>query len=350
MSSRRRRFGEDAEALGDFSDEENEPVEHRLARLRQELEEVKAELEATYDASDGSKDDSSTTGAIKSPEADVKALSELLDSVYATTRRGTSGAEAQYQAAVRRFGGAEKNGMPSERADEGDRDALSSQDYGISIDQRSQILSKASEVDQRLTALETALGVDGSTLPELTTDASRPIFHTLNNLDRQLSTLASSSSSEMLDTASHRVRQLTQEADRLVEKQRATSPISSTPASGRDVRPNGTPAISDSEHDSKINALFGTLPTIENLSPSLPMVLERLRTLRLIHASAGDASTILDGIEKRQTEQAAEIDRWQEALTKVETSLTEGEGILTANVKLVSGWVKDLEARMGKLN
>ena len=79
------------------------------------------------------------------------------------------------------------------------------------------------------------------------------------------------------------------------------------------------------------------------------MVLERLRTLRLIHANAGDASTTLHELEKRQAEQETEIQHWREALNKVEASISEGQGVMTGNVKLVGQWVKDIEARVGKL-
>jgi len=82
----------------------------------------------------------------------------------------------------------------------------------------------------------------------------------------------------------------------------------------------------------------------------LPMVLERLRTLRLLHASAGSAAATLDEIEKRQGEQDAEIEAWREALEKVEGALEEGEGTLSQNVKVVAEWVKDLEGRVAKFS
>lgn len=105
----------------------------------------------------------------------------------------------------------------------------------------------------------------------------------------------------------------------------------------------------DPERSSKINALYGTLSTIDSLAPTLPMVLDRLRTLRLLHTSAAAASNTIDELEKRQSNQAAEIKQWREALVQVEQNLKTGEGGLQENVKTVGEWVKDLESRMTKL-
>jgi len=69
-----------------------------------------------------------------------------------------------------------------------------------------------------------------------------------------------------------------------------------------------------------------------------------------LHASAGSAAATLDEIEKRQGEQAAEIEAWREALEKVEGALEEGEGTLSQNVKVVAEWVKDLEGRVAKFS
>ena len=59
---------------------------------------------------------------------------------------------------------------------------------------------------------------------------------------------------------------------------------------------------------------------------------------------------MLDELEKRQAEQETEIQRWREALDKVEASMSEGEGAMTDNMKLVGQWVKEIEARVRKLN
>ncbi|EKG22062.1 Dynamitin subunit 2 [Macrophomina phaseolina MS6] len=212
-------------------------------------------------------------------------------------------------------------------------------------------------------------------MPDIAANPPKSILHSLDSLERQLQTITEVSTSS-LDAATRRVQKLTQEAERLEELRKAarasqdsaTSPtsassrqrsgtVSATAAADAAAAAAATPAsemmgayIEDPERVAKINALYGTLTTIESLSPTLPLVLERLRTLRLIHTSAGTASATLDELEKRQGEQAEEIRQWRDALTKVEENLKDGEGTLQGNIKMVGDWVRDLEARIAKFS
>jgi nuclear migration protein JNM1 len=108
--------------------------------------------------------------------------------------------------------------------------------------------------------------------------------------------------------------------------------------------------LEDPEQIAKVNALYGTLATIESLSPMLPAVLDRLRSLRAIHADAATASESLGRVEKRQEDMGTEIQRWREGLEKVEAAMLEGEKTMGGNMTVVEGWVKELEAKMESLN
>lgn len=99
------------------------------------------------------------------------------------------------------------------------------------------------------------------------------------------------------------------------------------------------------EREAKVNALYGALPTIENLSPLLPAVLDRLRSLRAIHADAGRAVESLAKVERRQEEMGGEIARWREALEKVEGVVKESEGTVKKNMEVVEKWVRVLEEK-----
>jgi nuclear migration protein JNM1 len=105
----------------------------------------------------------------------------------------------------------------------------------------------------------------------------------------------------------------------------------------------------DSEQVAKINALYGTLATIEHLSPMLPSLLDRLRSLRAIHADAATASETLEKVAKGQEDMAGDIRKWREGLEKVEQAIKQGEQTMGGNMKAVEGWVKDLEERMARL-
>jgi nuclear migration protein JNM1 len=77
--------------------------------------------------------------------------------------------------------------------------------------------------------------------------------------------------------------------------------------------------------------------------------LERLRSLRAIHAGAAQASESLDELEKRQAQMAGEIEQWREGLKSVEEKMNQGEAALKGNIELVEPWVRDLEKRLERL-
>lgn len=218
---------------------------------------------------------------------------------------------------------------------------------------KSHALAKAADFDTRLTVLEKVLGMSASALanPDRPLPSSAMIA-SLEELSRQMSVLTNSSTSS-LDAASRRVKQLTQEAEKLAEARKAAKAAADarreTSESGLDSVPmegaGGGGGGSGSERDAKINALYGTLPTIENLGPLLPAVLDRLRSLRSIHADAARAVESLAKVERRQEEMGGEIERWREAMEKVELVVGESEGRVNANMQTVEGWVKVLEEK-----
>lgn len=342
--------------LGDLSDEENESFERKLARLRREVEEVKHEFEkrqtgnSNAPGEDGSESVEDSAGGISD-------LSDLLDAVYMHGQGGVTEAEAQLVRTIGRFSKASKvsPGLESRSGTQGEVEGFASMQstQGPRI-QPSQVLAKAAEFDSRLSILEKYLGLSGSTMPDLADQPPKPILHTLGNLEQTLSTVSAATTSS-LDAASQSVHKLIQEAERLDELRRSAHASGESSLAGNQPNMRDSMALTgdgksleETERMSKINALYGTLPTIDSLSPTLPLILDRLRTLRLIHSSAGAASSTLEEVEKRQAEQESEIKQWREALEKVEEKIQEGEGSMLNNVKVVGDWVKDLEARISK--
>lgn len=341
---RRRNADFDGEEEEDQDEEDDETLEQRLARLRAELEEVKADLEDGEEGEEFKEAQEHADGNGTDPTAEVGMLSDMLDAVYGQ-RGGVHGAEAQLSTSIQRF--SQKQSPDGQRAGEIPQPPSATGPPSSS----SHVLVKAAEFDTRLASLEKALGLSGSNMPDAGDAApSRPILLTLQNLDRDVSALSTTGNTASLDTLSKRIRQLTQEAERLSDLRKAQS-IDAPSASTNGLQ-NGTgtttPKSSD-DQSSKIKALYSTLPIIQSLSPTLPLVLERLRTLRLIHTAAGNAAATLEEVERRQAEQEAEIKQWQEALEKVERALVDGEGVMKGNVETVGAWVRELEARVAKL-
>jgi len=341
VSNRRRADGsfveEDDGRYGDFSDDEDETLDRRIARLKREVEEIKIEFEAaqTKNTADATNEQQTQVEVEKATEADVSKLSESLDSIY-TLRQGSS-KSAQVELATL----IENEGKSTAISGATTTSLTSGEDLDPHL---AQALFKTAEFESRLTFLEAALGLTGSNLPDKGSTASNPIIPSLDALDRQIQIISNAPSS--LESAHSKTRQLIKDAERL-QRLREANEEEAANAPGLT---NGHESTEPTEQSSKINALYGTLSTIDTLSPTLPMVLERLRTLRMLHTSAAGAGTTLGDIEKRQAEQAAEIEQWKQALQTAESHVKDGQSSLKENVEEVDKWVKNLEERLAKFN
>jgi nuclear migration protein JNM1 len=297
--------------------------------LRREVEEVKSELERVKETKSQARADE----GVADPAEDIRKLSDALDAVYVQRHGLSQGAEAHFQQTVEKFSKA-----PISAPSRTQQSSVPTAAAALSKQQQEHILAKAADFDQRLAHLEEVLGLNALNMPDVADKPPKPILHTLGDLEHQINAI-SSTNPTTIEAVGAKVRRLNQEAQ--------AAQVPKDPASANS---EGTGFEEEPERVAKINALYGTLATIESLSPTLPLVLERLRTLRMVHTSASTASATLDGLEKRQAEQANELKQWREALGKMEARIKEGEGVLTSNVKLVEDWVKDLESRVAKFS
>ena len=327
--------GDDGE-YDDGSDGEEETLDRKIARLKREIEEARVELaekdedrELFSDAPESKQDEDGEEHTLES----INKLSEALDAVYTIRHCASKGPAADLAQALTKFDGP----TATTSADQGQVSqyppfTASSPEHQAQL---SQALAKAAEFDGRLSFLEQALGLAGDGASNQDDDAPKPILHTLSALDRQIQTLTNSSAS--VDAASGKTRKLIEQTEQLIKVKSEYNALDH-------------PTTEDAENVSKLNALYGTLNTVDSLAPTLPMVLDRLRALRLLHTSAAGAGNTLDEIEKRQAEQAGEIKQWREALDQVERNVKTSESGLLDNVKSMEEWVKEVEARMTKLS
>lgn len=330
------------EILGDDSDEEKESFSRKLMRVKREIQELEHEYEGRLQSGDKSKIEE------RDPKDIMELISDKVDMIYAARRGGLRGAEPILDRTITRF-----NNYPPFDPSKRITKAIESQPPlpGSQI-QRSQldfVLNQAAEFDARMTKLENALGLDGNTMPDIGDRPPFPVFTTMEKLEQITSTLAEASSGN-LDAVSQTVKKLISDAEEL--KQTNADAARLAEAAGAS---GGTKAASDSksrldpEQEAKVNALYGTLPAIDKLSPLLPIVLERIRTLRLIHTAGWQADEILTELENRQSQQEDEIKKWQSSLDKTESDVKECEKAMHTNMKVVGDWVKKLEERMEKL-
>jgi nuclear migration protein JNM1 len=325
----RRRRGE---ILGDDSDEEKEPFSIKLQRVKKELLELEGEYDRMIQAGEKSKIEE------KDPKRQMELIANKIDTMYAM-RRGARGPEAQLDRTVQKF----KDYKPFEPSPKLTK-AIANQPplpgTQIQKNQLEYVLNQAADFDKRITQLEENLGLNANTMPEISGRPSFPVFATLQTLEQTLGLLGDASTNN-LEGAIQQIRKLTADAEQLKATREDAARVGAASAD------SNAPAYPDQE--AKINALYGTIPAIDKLSPVLPLVLERLRTLRLVHTSAWQADEVLSELEARQSKQEEEIKRWERQLVIVEKDMEKCTVAMHSNIKYVGEDVKKIEAKVEKL-
>ena len=335
----------------DLSEEDEESLAKRIARLRQEAAEIKGEVDRRKALG---KRDLSTDAAHEEDES----LDALQDVLSGASEAITPGAAKAFTSKL----STDSKSHQVTKGNEGFELPENSQEFPTSTSgqsyQQTHTLSRIADFDDRLALLEKALGLDTIPLPSQETLSTYTVLPTLDKLDKQISAISSTTNSS-LDSIDKRVKQLRHDADKLAESRKAakmaleapstSSNRSKPPLAGKDdAKPQDD--SEDPDYVSKINALYGTLNTIGSLAPLLPSLLDRLRSLQLVHADAAVASQNLSQLEARQEAMAEEIKEWREGLEKVELAMKHGEEAMIKNVYVVEGWVKELEERMQRIS
>jgi len=326
----RRRRGE---ILGDDSDEEKESFEAKLNRVKRELLELENEYERRVETGDKSQIEEID------PKQQMEYISNKVDSIYTMRRGGARGAEAQLDRTVQKFKDY-KPFDPSPRITKVVAKQPPLPGTQIQRNQLEYVLNQAADFDKRISQLENNLGLNGNTMPELSDRPSFPVFTTLQTLEQTLGLLGDASTNN-LEGAVQQIRKLTADADQLKAIREEAARASSISSDG------SSSAYPDQE--AKINALYGTLPSIDKLSPVLPLILERLRTLRLVHTSAWQADEVLTALEARQSRQEEEIKKWEKQLVVVEKNMEKATTTMHNNMKVVGEDVKKIDAKVEKL-
>lgn len=328
----------------------NDSLEKKLARLRREVAEVKAAFERKKTETESATKSLSETG-----EDGLDEVEETLHSINSLDPRAEDGAAGRL---VTRLRTVTKRHSEASNDHSAQTDSMYTFSYAPAYNQE-HTLAKVADFDSRLISLENVLGIDTIVLPSQARPQAKPILPTLENIDRQIAVMSTSTDSN-IDSTNRKVRQLTQDAQRLTEARKSAKAAQEALSNSRNVSRLSTsaqsevggqvaPSMEDPEHVAKVNALYGTLPTIESLSPMLPPLLDRLRSLRSVHAEAAGANQSLQQIERRQEAMAEDLRNWRAGLEKVEGIFEQGQETMGENMSAIEGWVKELEQRMEKL-
>ncbi|KAH9879048.1 hypothetical protein J1614_002483 [Plenodomus biglobosus] len=329
-TQRRRQRGE---ILGDDSDDEEESFARKLLRIKQELAGLEHEYEQRLASGDKSKIEE------QDPKEVMDILSSKMDIIYAAHKGGARGPEAILDRTVQKFD-SYKPFDPSRHVSRAIANQPPLPGTQIQKGQLDLVLNKAAEFDKRITQLESSLGLSGNTMPEMSEGSTFPVFTTLTRLEQTVALIGDASANNM-EAVSQQVKKLTAEAEHLKEIREEAAQTGSSPGDGK--------AVAYLDQEAKINALYGTLPSIDKLSPALPLMLERLRTLRHVHTSAWQADQVLAELERRQSLQEGEIKKWERQLVVIERDIKKSEKAMVDNIKVVGNDVKMLEGRIAKL-
>lgn len=349
----------------------DESLEERVARLRREVEEVRVAAEEKGEA------DRVADGAGTGAGAGVEELSRVLKELSTRSERPRKGAPPQPNGAHKTAHADASQPPPSTSP--------------APITQEPQhlqgTLARAATLESRLTQLETALG-----LPQIPFSSSasasppKPLLTTVSLLEAQLGILSqtfspssshsasasaaspSTAANNSLERISSNLQRLTREAQALeTSRQKATQALrekqtlqqqQAQPSRSRPTSSFSTsiaaPGVDpdtglQAEQVKRIEKLHDALPTVESLAPLLPAVLERLKSLRRIHADAGAVWEGFREVERRQGECWEELRKWRGAVERFEGAVSEGESRSKENGRVVEDWVKGLEERVGQL-
>lgn len=328
------------------SDYDEESLERKVTRLRREILEVKEFFEKKKSSK---KEDSAVLPLERDGSWD--ALNDILDDVHKAPIYGAASKIVHTLGTAPRTQHGSKRDQQVESTEQNPELPSYTVTYAPTY-QQSHALAKAADFDARLSLVETLLGVETIHLPTQDKPSYATVLPTLENLDRQISTLSSSTNSS-LDLIGRKVKQLTQDTQKLAEARTSARTAQDALNLSLEFAIVDTEHIRDaeeiSERNAKINALYGTLPTIDSLAPLLPSVLDRLKSLQSVHAGAASASQNLVKLEAQQQSMAEELKSWREGLEKVEKAVEQGEQTMMGNAKVVEAWVKELEDRMQKL-
>lgn len=213
------------------------------------------------------------------------------------------------------------------------------------------------DIDERLAFLENIVGSNQSVLEETQT-LPRPLLPTVARLEHMAALL---SQPRHIDAVSKRIKLLVAELDRVYEARRKLSTLPTSSGAGAVVACGGDSlaAASGSETDriapldpitlSKLDEAFALCSRIQPLVPLAPALLQRLRSLSQLHASASDFASTLENVHRSQRDVESHLAEMLQALKDVGESLKENEQRTRGNLEVVKQRMEQLDKRIAAL-
>ncbi|KAK7205887.1 hypothetical protein BZA70DRAFT_277347 [Myxozyma melibiosi] len=323
---------DDAVDNGGFIAREPESLEMKIERLRKEISEVSAALE-------GKKEEGER-------EREVAEMNEAMRTIMEASRSGSLITKIASELA-----GGGSSAKSAEEPSETQGSVLPSREEQ-SIPPKPTIPdSKLLDLDARLATLEKALGSTSSILftnTFQTTVFEQPVIPTLLSLSQRVSAFTASPEkiSALIETVNAQQKSAAEREKKVVGSSgsRSTTTTTIRPSSG-DVYGNAA----EGEYREKIDQLYASLQNVEKLATIVPGLLDRLMSLRYIHAEAGNVVGSVEELRKEMTATEGLVGKWKDAVDGAEKRLDALEEREKSNLQTVEEWVKELEKKTAGL-
>jgi nuclear migration protein JNM1 len=174
-------------------------------------------------------------------------------------------------------------------------------------------------LESRLTALEERVGV------ESVYSEPKPISVMLNDLQRKVSLLTSNPTA--LQTAVTNLKEI-------------ITLISTVKNSGSGKSPLPT------QMESKINQLYEKLPVINNISGTVPVIIERLKSLQGVHTDASDVRLTVRDMDATIDDLKMDVKKWMNSLEAVEEKIRSFGEKTELNKSELDKWLTKIEHRV----
>ncbi len=216
-------------------------------------------------------------------------------------------------------------------------------------DKSSSTLAGISELDRRVAKLEKLLGQQKDVI-----GVRYPDVHTaVHYLKRRMELL----DKNKLNAISEKIKHLLADMMRLAQATGAAgggareSKGSATPSGDGSGGKEGAMPTRDEilRHQQKVNSIYSLLNRYQETSEQLPLVINRLKSLRALHEHGATAMSRLQKLQSQQQTVDAVLKQNKEMLTRLDASFKANMETMQKNMSLLQSRFGSLSAQMSKL-
>lgn len=175
------------------------------------------------------------------------------------------------------------------------------------------------ELERRLTNIEKTLGPDSQ-------DLTGPLQGVVSKLESRLTLLDSG----VLDDLTKRVRTVEREMDKIISKKQQYNDVT------------------NADHAKKIDDAYGALQRCDAVSPHVPVLVNRLMTLKHLHDDADGLGNALRDSQNAEFKIESMLSDSRQLLKTMEENFAQNLNVIEANMKKMDGKMQDIASQFEK--